>query len=472
MQNQNSSNEMQPFDPSDAWSCYGHANVIKTWAQELLAALAAGAEADWELTGRAIFIQHEKADECFELVQLAAAIAGIPAVRLNPADVKEPSQGLIAEDQLRPVIVYLEEGDWSAQSHPSRSDEAPRRAIQTAVKDLMGKFDSAAPVILVTSGDDYSDLSISLRQIGLFDRCLEVVALTVEERGARFIHLLGSAVCSADLLAHPGRLGQLLDCETDGSGDFGPLAVSLRRLAHRETRPLDYMDVVRACLHGTGEKDVRKTFTHENLYRTAVHEAGHAAIAILNSNGKDVPDYSAIGLSGDFSGIVAPSYALLIEKDFDLVTVRHYVRVLLAGRAAEHVALGWDKISIGGASSDLRRAKRWATDLFAYSGVSMHACDDSLTGDNLCIAGKIPSDSERAHVEPLVRRFLHEQYSAVLEMLRNNRCLLDAITDKLIEQSVMSQQDMKDVIKTLSLQGQVNFLPTGELSFIDERLAA
>ena len=472
MQNQSSSNEMLPFDPSDAWTRFGHAKVIKKWAGELLAALAAGAKADWELTGRAIFIQHDKPDECFELVQLAASVAGISALRLNPADIKEPAQGLIAEDQLRPVIVYLDEGDWSAKARPSGSDDATRRALQSTVKDLLGKFDPVAPVILVTSGDDYSDLSASLRQVGLFDRCLEVVALTVEERGFRFIHLLGSPVCSADLLAHPGRLGQLLDCETEGPEDFGAFAVSLKRLAHREARTLDYLDVVRACLHGAGEKDVRKTFTHENLYRTAVHEAGHAAIAILNSNGNDVPDYSAIGLSGDFTGIVAPSYALLIEKDFDLVTVRHYVRVLLAGRAAEHVALGWDKISTGGAHSDLRRAKRWATDLFAYSGVSMHADDDNLTGDNLCVAGKIPSDSEHAHVEPLVRRFLHEQYNVVLAMLRNSRGLLDAITDKLIEQSVMSQQDMKDVIKTLSLQGKVNCLPTGELNFDHDRLAA
>ena len=44
MQNQSSSNEMQPFDPSDAWTRFGHAKVIKKWAGELLAALAAGAD--------------------------------------------------------------------------------------------------------------------------------------------------------------------------------------------------------------------------------------------------------------------------------------------------------------------------------------------------------------------------------------------------------------------------------------------
>ena len=107
MQNQSSSNEMLPFDPSDAWTRFGHAKVIKKWAGELLAALAAGAKADWELTGRAIFIQHDKPDECFELVQLAASVAGISALRLNPADIKEPAQGLIAEAAVEMVCDHF-----------------------------------------------------------------------------------------------------------------------------------------------------------------------------------------------------------------------------------------------------------------------------------------------------------------------------------------------------------------------------
>jgi cell division protease FtsH len=101
----------------------------------------------------------------------------------------------------------------------------------------------------------------------------------------------------------------------------------------------------------------------------AAHEAGHAAVAILDSNGKNIPDYWSIVPGADFKGVVAESiaYRESLGGRTTYADFRHQIRVRLAGRAAEELAFGPENIS-SGACGDLESVWKRSSRAFGRWG--------------------------------------------------------------------------------------------------------
>ena len=123
----------------------------------------------------------------------------------------------------------------------------------------------------------------------------------------------------------------------------------------------------------------------------------------------------------------------------------HQIRILLAGRAAEHLYAGAQNISTA-STTDLERATRSATKSFALYGFALDMTDAESTSSNLAVVIGTPSSSEYAHVESLTRRFLAREYQSVLELLTINRPLLDAIADRLVRESVIEQAELAELV--------------------------
>ena len=123
----------------------------------------------------------------------------------------------------------------------------------------------------------------------------------------------------------------------------------------------------------------------------------------------------------------------------------HQIRILLGGRAAEHLYAGAQHISTA-STSDLENATRSATKSFALYGFALDMTDPESVSSNLAVVIGTPSASEYAHVESLARRFLAREYQSVLELLTSNRPLLDAIASRLVRDSVIDQTELAKLV--------------------------
>lgn len=140
-------------------------------------------------------------------------------------------------------------------------------------------------------------------------------------------------------------------------------------------------------------------------------------------------------------------------------SMRHRVRVSLAGRGAEELVFGPEAVGHG-AQEDLRKATELAGQAFARLGFAPAMGEEGQSASNLAVVGDEPTASEIAHVETLVRKFLATEYQIVLDMLKANRPLLDQLTGSLLEHGVLSHESIALLVSEYECHATVS--RTGE----------
>jgi hypothetical protein len=431
------------------WERIAGAQFLKDWAGELKAARESKGADDWRLTGPAVVLVSEDLSHCRSALPRVAAEAGFRYVLIEDEDVPEmPS--LAAFSRLAPVLLHLEPGRWCLGPQEDESADLTREVdgFQRRLAKWIGVFDPAKPVLVVTSQKALGEMSNLLDGPGRFDRYLTLPPQSMEARGESFLDDLGRERCGESVLKASGKLGKLISgCPS--SPTWRTLArLYLQRLHRRSGRPIEFLDLMHLATRGfaeLGPQDLTGDSTERR--QVAVHEAGHAAVAILDSGGLNIPDYCSIVPSADFRGVVAESVAYhYARKDrFTYLDLRHQVRISLAGRAAEEVVFGPELVS-GGASGDLETCYRHASKAFYTLGFAPNMGAPGMSASNLAILVGTPSPSEFAHNEHLVRQFLATEYAQTLNLLQTNRPLLDAITDRLMWDPIVDQEELKALL--------------------------
>ncbi|MGH7653543.1 MAG: hypothetical protein ACREN6_02665 [Gemmatimonadaceae bacterium] len=431
------------------WECFPGSSRLQAWAYELLAACEAaetaqGADVDWDLTGRAALVVSDEMRGCRAALQLVAADAGMQFVFVPEDELFD--QPSLAERQLAaPMLVCLEPGDWLGASkggeRTEKSEAIERFRAQLAqwVRD----FDPAHPVVFATSAFTITDLPESLREAGLFDRFFSLPAPTMVALGNTIINRIGREQCAESITASPGKVGRLFRMEYDSDRREALALLRLRRLLASETRALEFLDLANMAARGFVEEDVPPTDARETNRNTAYHEAGHAAVAVIDSNGKNTPDYISIVPSSVFEGIVVESYQFHTDLADRVTyeTFRHNIRIRLAGRAAEELVFGAEQVT-NGARRDLEQATGSAGAAFTFWGFAPSMDVEGRAASNLKVAklGDDPfSASEAAHVEKLVQEFLTTEYGVVKDMLAKHRPFVDAIAEQLLRDRIVDQ---------------------------------
>ena len=431
------------------WERITGAHLLKDWAGELMVALDSRNADDWRLTGQAVVLVSEDLTHCRAALPRVAAEAGFRYVLIKDDDVPDmPSLG--AFSRLAPVLLHLEPGRWclGPQEDESADLTSEVNGFQRRLAKWIGAFDPAKPVLVVTSQRTLGDMSNLLDGPGRFDRYLTLPPQSMEAHGEGFLDDLGRERCGESLLKATGKLGKLISgCPS--SPTWRTLArLYLQRLHRRSGRPVEFLDLMHLATRGfaeLGPQDLTGDSTQRR--QVAVHEAGHAAVAILDSGGCNIPDYCSIVPGADFRGVVAESVAYhYARKDrFTYLDLRHQTRISLAGRAAEEVVFGAEQVS-GGASGDLENCYRHVSNAFYNLGFAPDMGAPGASASNLAIVIGTPSPSEFAHNEHLVRQFLATEYMQILNLLQTNRPLLDAITDRLMWDPIVDQEELKTLM--------------------------
>lgn len=443
-----------------SWERITGAQFLKDWAGELKTAQDTKTLDGWRQTGHAVVLVSDDPVYCQAALQQVAAEAGFRYVVIEDADVPGMPP-LTAFSRLAPVLLYLEPGRWCLGPQQDESADLTNAVdgLQHRLSKSFEAFDPAKPVVVVTAQKTLGEMSNLLDSPGRFDRYLALPQQGVEARGEAFLDELGRERCAHALLAVPGKVGKLISGQRFGRSWRTMAILFLTRLHTRRGRPIEFLDLMELAFYGFAERDGQRP-AEDSLERRrlAVHEAGHAAVAILDSGVLNIPDYCSIVPGSDFQGIVAESFAYHCSKGDrrTYLDLRHEVRISLGGRVAEELVFGPEQVS-SGAAADLENAYRNVSAAFYNLGFAPGMGEPGASASNLAIVVGTPTPTEYAHNERLVRRFLATEYGETMTLLQAHRALLDAIADRLLWDPIVDQDELKALMAEIGL---ADALPT------------
>lgn len=449
MSEQATQNQTTSDETLYSWEEFGRVGKIKDWVEELTKIRNTHLTAhDWRIHGRAIMISHPIEELRVPLIQKIAHEAGYEYVGITGEQFFEWVNEEKPIPGGTPVIIHVEQGVWNKKIEDDA--KAAEELVHFQTNDLP-KYFTDMPcdlvAVFVVTGASYTDLVPALRTVASFDRRFDVSELTLPQVGACFLMQIGADLCDESLTNETGRVGKLINDEFDDRRRQRLIALHMQRLAHRENRKLNFNDLVYFAVHGGSETEHTPENDAVMLHRIAVHEAGHALVSILDSHARNIPDYASILPGSHFKGVVTDSYAysFALTGRYTYEDSRHKIRVQLAGRVAEAVALGPTHVGTFAARTDLINATTWAKELVGLYGFSAEQENPDKIRDNLAVLESDASASEAAHIEAQTRLFLKRQYEAVETMILENKVFLDAITHALLEKRVLNQSDMSAV---------------------------
>lgn len=393
----------------------------------------------WDLLGNGLMIEAADKDAYLDFLNWVSDITGAMFIEVRQ-DTLRSLKDLISKAD-GPTIIFIESGGWLEEENPSEEDLANRKVISEALDLING-----TSKVITSICSSFGEIAEVFRYQNKFDRHILWASPKPKFHADDFIEQLGADLVGEDLLNDLYRLGCILCLDFASKRRFGMLEKALKRLALRENRKITLQDILQVAINGTGEG--LGFHEYPDLNQIAAHEAGHALVAMVESEFENIPDWVSIIPSKDAAGVMAQDYRCLYRKEFfrSFSQVRTAIRVDLAGRIAEELVLGDLNVGADCANSDLKEASWKAFNLVARNGFSSGYGINSHDGENMLVVTKgcFDSDAEDYRIE--AKKFIQMQYRAVKLILSKNKALLFAIKEALLEKRLLLKSDLEKLI--------------------------
>lgn len=417
--------------------------MIKSWGLELALSKDNKDTNNWSLIGHGILYLMDNIEDGEILTTLVAQKSHFNFISIPKHEVMDAFKTEMPKETLAPCLIYLEPGDWMKSLDKDKPD-LDLECTQKYIQNIITNFDPNFPIVFSTSVKRLADIDPSFRKQGVFDRRFEITERTLIEKGHDFVKQIGFDICDTSITKQLDKVGKLVDHEYDDRRIQGVVAIALKRIHAKINRQLNFLDLIDMSSHGSGERDAIPVHSDKYLDMIAAHEAGHVAAAMLDSNGKNIPDYATAFPGRDFGGLVVDSYDYMktYHRQMSYRDYEHKIRVGLGGRIAEHLILGAENLTVNTASSDLESATNMCRTMFGFSGISLDIRNPETVSDNLAVIVDRSTASEDVHVENLTRQFLKKQYDHVFNLFSLNKDLLIQIINRLKAQRVLDQKEL------------------------------
>ena len=404
----------------------------------------------WQLLGQGFLVEGEDQEAYIHFLQWAASALNIDLIELSRADLSNLKN--LVSKLSKPTIVYLKPDKWLGDEDLSDEDLNEQQALIEVFALIEYR-----PIILTSICGSYGEINELFRHRGRFDRHISWTAPHPELYAEDFIGLLGSDHLDDKVITNKKRLGSLLCADFASLRRLGMLSITSQRKSAFLDRKLSWKDILEIAIRGTG--DGVYGHPNNNLAQIASHEAGHAVITIIESNGKNVPDYISVLPGKDMLGVMVEdyehSYASLGYMSFALMQSK--IRIMLAGRAGEEVLLGELGVGVDTANTDLREATWQAITLMARGGFHADYGKTSIQKGNagllVSIRNKVPENAD--YFQEQARQFLAEQYAEVKKILQTNKELLRSLQEALIDNKILLQEDVGRIFALKVNQGHI-----------------
>ncbi len=384
------------------------------------------------------------------MARAVAGEAGVPFFALSGSSFVEMFVGvgasrvrdLFADARKRaPSIIFIDEIDAiGGRRGPGGfgSNDEREQTLNQLLSDMDG-FEPGASVVVMAATNRAEILDDALLRPGRFDRTVEIPLPNQAERTAILaVHGQGKKLApDVDLVAvsrgTPGFSG------ADLANLLNEAAINAVRAGRDVLSAADFGAARDRLL--IGRRDASNALLPAEKQAVAVHEAGHALVAVLSEHADPVakvtilPRGAALGVTEQLPEaerhLYSESYLL------DTLAIR------LGGRAAEIVVVGEAST---GASNDLSGATDLATRMVREWGLSgelgpVGYAPQGPSRDNP-FAGRPYAEQTQHSIDREVARMLREAEARATQLLQQHQESLNRVIDLLLERETIDGADL------------------------------
>ena len=389
------------------------------------------------------------------LAKAIAGEAGVPFFSISGSDFVEMFVGVGASrvrdlfeeaKKNAPCIIFIDEIDAVARRRGTGMggghDEREQTLNQMLVE--MDGFGVNEGIIVMAATNRVDILDPAIMRPGRFDR--KVVVGRPDVRGREEIL---SAHAKNKPLGDDVDLKQIAQTTAGFTGaDLENLLNEAAIVAAKDNRAYIRQDDIKKSFVkvGIGAEKKSRVISDKEKRITAFHESGHAILFHLLPDVGPVYSVSIIPTGSGAAGYTMP----LPEKDEMFNTKGKMLQdivVSLGGRVAEELV--FDDITTG-ASQDIKQATQMAKAMVTKYGMSDNIgliCydnddDEVFIGRDLAHARGY-SEGVASAIDQEIKRIIDECYAKAKQMITDNRDVLDACANLLLEKEKISQQEFE-----------------------------
>ncbi|MBL8604447.1 MAG: AAA family ATPase [Myxococcales bacterium] len=343
--------------------------------------------------------------------------------------------------QAAPSVIVFDEIDAFAHQRGTYTGSGVEHSMVNQLLTEMDGFRKNEMIFIVGTTNYLESLDGALMRPGRFEFLIEIPAPSAEDRALIleiYSKRFGLNLDKAQISHLVRRTEGLADPEKNipFSGDhLQSVCRALKRQAIRSGATAFTLDDLDKALSRKTRRPITLSAEEERVI--AIHEAGHALIAMLLP--KATPP-EKICIAQDREG--ALGYVMRAARARPYVTTDEEMRadicVGLGGQTAERIVLG--EVSVG-AYADLQQCNTIARAMVQNYGMTSRlgarvVLEDELNGRNL-------AESRKALVDSEIEQILREEQSRCEALLRDNLHLHDALAKLLLEKKVLDAENLK-----------------------------
>jgi len=395
------------------------------------------------------------------LARAVAGEAGVPFVSASGSEFVEMFVGVGASrvrdlfsqaKKNAPCIVFIDEIDAIGGQRAGASrggmgggNDEREQTLNQILTEMDG-FDGNSGVIVLAATNRADILDSALLRPGRFDRRVPVDLPDVKGRLEILkVHARGKP------LAKELDLGIVAKRTTGFSGaSLSNLLNEAAIVAARTNKTeISYTEVDYAIDRATvGLQKTTGTSFPSRQRLVAYHEAGHAVMGALTPDYDMVTKVTIIPRTNGAGGftLFTPSEERLESGMYSKRYLEAQLAVALGGRVAEEIIYGEDEVTTG-ASNDLQQVRNIARRMVAQWGFAMKEMGEAPVAwetpeGNGLMQPRSASVSMESDIDKQVQRIVESAYNKCYSALSENKALLDAVANTLIEKETIDYDEL------------------------------
>lgn len=390
---------------------------------------------------------------------LAKAVAGeanVPFFSLAGSDFVEMFVGLGASRvrdlfkeayKQAPCIIFIDEIDAigkSRDSHYGGGNDERDQTLNALLAEMDG-FDTSKGLLILAATNRPEVLDKALLRPGRFDRRVIVDKPDLKGRletlkvHSRNVALDETVDLDAIALATAGCVG------SDLANMINEAAINAVKHGRRAVNQADLFESFEVVIAGKEKKD--RIMGPKEKRLVAYHEVGHALVAALQKNTEPVQKITIVPRTMGSLGytLQTPEEEKYLNTKDELLA---RIVIYMGGRAAEEITC--DSITTG-AANDIEMATRIARAMVTQYGMSERfglmglESIESRYLDGRPVQNCGPDTA--AQIDEVVMGILKDSYETAKQLLRENREVLEDITNYLYEHETITGAEFMDIFR-------------------------
>ena len=393
------------------------------------------------------------------LAKAVAGEAGVPFFSLAGSDFVEMFVGVGASrvrdlfkeaQKMAPCIIFIDEIDAIGKSRDSRygggNDEREQTLNQLLAE--MDGFDPSKGILILAATNRPEVLDKALLRPGRFDRRIIVDKPDLKGRletlkvHSKDVHMDGTVDLDALALATAGLVG------SDLANMINEAAINAVKHNRKFVNQSDLFEAFELVAVGGKEKKDRVMSDKERKI-VSYHEVGHALVSALQKNTEPVQKITIVPRTMGALGytLQTPEEEKYLETKDELLAK---ITTFMAGRAAEVLVF---ESATSGAANDIEQATK-----IARAMVTMYGMSDKFgmmclaTVENQYLdgrAGLICGEDTAGQIDKEVLAIINDSYNKAMEMLKENRDVLDHISEYLYEKETITGKEFMKIFREM-----------------------